>query len=80
MRRKAAKPATLVADDMNAVTGLGAPWYTSGVHMWNGTAEILKPSPTMSSAMPASSVPFSNSVFSRRKSAIPVSDVEPVPP
>src|SRR5579863_721287 len=24
--------ATFVADDMNAVTGVGAPWYTSGVH------------------------------------------------
>ncbi len=28
---------------MNAVTGVGAPWYTSGVHMWNGTAATLKP-------------------------------------
>ena len=30
---------------MNAVTGVGAPWYTSGVHMWNGTAATLKPRP-----------------------------------
>ena len=65
---------------MNAVMGLGAPWYTSGVHMWNGTAETLNPSPTMSSAMPASKVPFSNSVFTRRNWAIPVSDAEPVAP
>ncbi len=30
---------------MNAVTGVGAPWYTSGVHMWNGAAATLKPRP-----------------------------------
>src|ERR687891_2930005 len=37
--------AVFVAADMNAVTEVGAPWYTSGVHMWNGAAETLKPSP-----------------------------------
>src|SRR5450759_3332559 len=31
---------------MKAVIGVGAPSYTSGVHMWNGTAAILKPKPT----------------------------------
>jgi len=25
--------------------GVGAPSYTSGAHMWNGTAAILKPMP-----------------------------------
>src|SRR5207244_3867966 len=30
-RSSAANPATLVADDMNAVTGVGAPWYTAAV-------------------------------------------------
>ena len=34
---------------MNAVTGVGAPSYTSGAQLWKGTAEILKPKPvTMS--------------------------------
>ena len=33
---------------MKAVTDVGAPWYTSGVHMWNGTAASLKPKPTAS--------------------------------
>src|SRR5579862_1614140 len=47
--------ATLVADDMNAVTGVGAPWYASGVHMWNGAADALKPSPTITIASPATS-------------------------
>src|SRR5215467_11616585 len=35
-RNASAKAATFVAADMNAVTVVGAPSYTSGVHMWNG--------------------------------------------
>ena len=27
----------------NVETGVDAPSYTSGAHMWNGTAEILNP-------------------------------------
>src|SRR6516165_2224593 len=65
-RIRAAKPAALVADDMNAVTGVGAPWYTSGVHMWNGTAATLKPNPTIKKAMPATSTPLSSSVVVER--------------
>src|SRR3990170_5974308 len=34
-RSSAANAATFVPALMNAVTGVGAPWYTSGVHMWN---------------------------------------------
>src|SRR5690606_39107780 len=34
--------ANLGAMAKNAVTGVGAPSYTSGVHIWNGTAAILK--------------------------------------
>src|SRR5438874_190321 len=45
-RISAANAATLVAADMNAVTAVGAPWYASGVHMWNGTAETLNANPT----------------------------------
>ena len=37
--------------DMNAVTGVGAPSYTSGTHMWNGTAATLKPKLTTSMIM-----------------------------
>jgi len=36
------------------VTGVGAPWYTSGVQTWNGTAATLNASPTSSRATPAS--------------------------
>src|SRR5437879_953726 len=49
-RARARNPATFVAADMNAVTGVGAPWYTSGVHMWNGAADTLNPNPTARSA------------------------------
>src|SRR5437899_5230378 len=48
--------ATFVADDMNDVTGVGAPWYASGVHMWNGAADDLNISPAMIIARPSSSI------------------------
>ena len=32
--------------EKKAVAGVGAPSYTSGLHMWNGTAAILYPNPT----------------------------------
>src|SRR3546814_21102612 len=41
-RTMSATAATLGAVAKKAVTGVGAPSYTSGVHMWTGTAEILK--------------------------------------
>src|SRR5512146_3595256 len=44
-RRNAAKLAALEATAMNAVTEVGAPSYTSGVHIWNGTTASLKPNP-----------------------------------
>src|SRR5579862_8177940 len=53
-RKKAGKTAALVATDMKAVTGVGAPSYTSGVHMWNGTTETLNAKPTIIRAMPTS--------------------------
>src|SRR5688572_4100969 len=42
-----------VAADMNAVTGVGAPWYTSGVHIWKGAADTLNASPARIIASPA---------------------------
>src|SRR2546421_2310654 len=79
-RSNAANPATLVADDMNAVTGVGAPWYTSGVHMWNGTAATLNPRPTSSSAIATISTPSCSSVVVARNWAMPVRFVVPVAP
>ena len=35
--------------------GVGAPSYTSGAHMWNGTAAILKPIPATTRITPSGS-------------------------
>ena len=51
-RKNATKAAAFTAADIKAVTGAGAPSYTSGVHMWNGTAETLKPKPMVKNAIP----------------------------
>src|SRR5687767_15964462 len=48
-RANDANAAALTPVDMNPVTMAGAPSYASGVHMWNGTAEILNAKPTSSS-------------------------------
>src|SRR3972149_3670328 len=42
-RNSAANPPAFAPTDMNAVTTDGAPSYTSGVHLWKGTAATLKP-------------------------------------
>src|SRR5690606_7021050 len=55
-RMNAANAAALTPVDMNPVTTVGAPSYASGVHMWNGTAEILNANPT-------SSRPSANSII-----------------
>src|SRR6266852_5600632 len=49
-RRIAANAAAFGPTDMNAVAGVCAPSYASGVHWWNGTTAALKPSPTVTSA------------------------------
>src|SRR5260370_31354200 len=45
IRSSIAKDAALEPTDRKAVIGVGAPSYTSGAHMWNGTAALLKPTP-----------------------------------
>src|SRR5690554_4011424 len=57
MRSNAAAAAALVAAAMNATTGVGAPWYTSGTQVWNGAAPSLNNSPTSTSTAPASMSP-----------------------
>src|SRR5262245_7899381 len=81
-RSKPANAAAFTADAMNATTGVGAPWYTSGVHEWNGTAATLKPNPTSRSPKPASSNAGGCVWPSRAKlvSAMRVRLVEPVEP
>ncbi len=73
-------PAAFEADAMNAVTGVGAPWYTSGVQTWKGTAATLKPRPTNRRAKPARSSPSSVRTLFSRNSAMAPRLVEPVAP
>src|SRR4030081_1745227 len=54
-RRIPPNEATLVHAAMNAVTGVGAPWETYGVQVWNGPTEPLNNSPTTSRPIPANS-------------------------
>src|SRR5882724_4012379 len=56
-RSSAPNAAALVQAAMKPVTGVGAPWYTSGVQAWNGTALTLNSRPTASMPMPSSSRP-----------------------
>src|ERR1044071_7687114 len=53
VRMKAAKPAAFGPAAMKAVTGVGAPSYTSGVQTWKGASATLKPKPIKSIAAPA---------------------------
>ena len=62
-RSMAAKAPAFATAAMNPVTGDGAPWYTSGVHMWKGTAATLKEKPTSIRASPASSRPLVRTTF-----------------
>ena len=49
IRSSIANDAAFDPTDRNAVIGVGAPSYTSGAHMWNGTAAILNAMPATSS-------------------------------
>ncbi len=77
---KPTKPPTFTTDAMNALIGDGAPWYTSGAHEWNGTADTLKPKPTSISARPARSRPSFRSTASERNCWMCPRLVEPVAP
>src|ERR1700736_5690352 len=59
MRSIAPNAAILVAEAMKPVIGVGAPWYTSGIHEWNGTAPTLNSNPTVRSATPTSAMDLS---------------------
>ena len=76
-RVAAAKAAALVPAIMNAVTEVGAPSYTSGAHMWNGTDATLKANPTSSNPPPATSrgpgaLPSARTAATRRRTVVPV--------
>ena len=50
---RTANAAAFTPAAMKPVTGAGAPSYTSGTHMWNGTAATLKANPAVRSAAAA---------------------------
>src|SRR5262245_37109585 len=54
-RNNAPNAAAFTPTAMNPVTGVGAPSYTSGAHMWNGTAATLNPNPTTTNTNPTAS-------------------------
>src|SRR5690242_920942 len=70
--------AALVATAMNAVIGVGAPSYTSGVHWWNGATDALNASPAITRAMPVSI--STSSVRSPEAAAIAENSVDPEAP
>src|SRR5580698_10080444 len=55
-RANTANTAAFVATLMNAVTGKGAPSYTSGAHVWNGTKLILNAKPTKNRPAPSQKI------------------------
>ena len=71
IRISIANEAAFEPTDRNAVTGVGAPSYTSGAHMWNGTAAILNPTPattriTASTSRGSRSCPVNTVAIARR--------------
>jgi hypothetical protein len=69
--------AALVPVAISVVTGVGAPWYTSGTHRWNGKTETLKNRPAINRPAPARKI----GVVARlplEAAARPVSDKLPV--
>ncbi len=69
--------ATLGAVAKKVVTGVGAPSYTSGVHMWNGAALILNARPASTKITP-NSAPVA--IWPESASWIPAKLVVPVNP
>ncbi len=57
-RRNPAKAPALTPTDMKAVTGVGAPSYTSGTQLWKGTAETLKAKPHVMSTRATTAIPL----------------------
>src|ERR687885_1998414 len=77
MRRMTAKPAAFEATEKKAVAGVAAPWYTSGVHSWNGAAAILKPSPATSIVTASSAAVDGGPLNTRAMSTRVVAPVAP---
>src|SRR5215216_5635664 len=77
MRSTTANPAAFEPTEKNAVAGVAAPWYTSGVQSWNGAAAILKPSPATSMVTLNNAAGEGGPVRTREMSASVVAPVTP---
>ena len=66
--------------ERNAATGVGAPWYTSGTHIWKGTTAILKPNPAISSTLATTSSERLSAPCSLMAAEMSVRSVEPAKP
>lgn len=60
-----------------AVTGAGAPWYTSGAHMWKGATASLNPAPMTTMAKPPSSSGFHSRVLPASTAVMAVKSMVP---
>ena len=81
IRTSVANAAAFTPAAMKPVTGAGAPSYTSGTHMWNGTAATLNANPDASSATAAySNADAPEGPPLRSAAATSASLVEPVAP
>src|SRR5205085_5696503 len=69
IRSNTANPAAFEPTEKNAVAGVAAPWYTSGVQSWNGAAAILKPRPATSMVTLNSAAGVGEPVSTREMSA-----------
>src|SRR5687768_14257909 len=76
-RTRAAMPPNFGTMAKKEVTGVGAPWYTSGVHMWNGKAEILYPTPTKKSKKETITIAYSVPASAGRAVIISANCMEP---
>src|ERR1017187_6457087 len=79
-RRKVANAAAFTPAIMNAVVGVGAPSYTSGAHMWNGTTATLNAKPTSNNPIPARSIGWRYNAYSGMRRPISGRLVDPVAP
>src|SRR5258708_2293361 len=79
-RTRSATAAILGAIEKNAVTGVGAPWYTSGAHIWKGAAEILNARAAATNTRPKIKPSGGSAAWSATMAANGWNDVVPAKP
>jgi hypothetical protein len=79
IRAATARTATLGPTARKPATGVGEPSRTSGIHMWKGTAPILKARPQARKTVPANAITgeYSPEAKTCRRASRPISPVAP---